>query len=136
MAIFFNMNIELNIKHIYLSGPMLGIPDNNFPEFFRITKILRDYGYVVFNPAEEYDGPMGWHYYIKKDVRVIMNIPLDAIVLINGWQTSKGVDVELYNAINVLEIPVFEYNDTNINFDKFTLTQIKNITWKREITYE
>ncbi len=38
--------------HVYLAGPMTGIPEFNFPAFDAAAVKLRDLGYVVFNPAD------------------------------------------------------------------------------------
>ena len=37
---------------IYVSGPMTGRPDNNYPAFDAAAKRLRDAGHFVINPAE------------------------------------------------------------------------------------
>lgn len=44
---------------LYLSGPMTGIENYNFPEFFRIGDRLRELGHEVESPAE-YDIKNGW----------------------------------------------------------------------------
>lgn len=40
------------LLHVYLAGPMTGIPEFNFPAFDDAAVKLRDLGYVVFNPAD------------------------------------------------------------------------------------
>lgn len=37
---------------IFISGPMTGLPDHNFPAFEAAAKRLRDDGHFVINPAE------------------------------------------------------------------------------------
>lgn len=44
---------------MYLSGPMTGIENYNFPEFFRIARLLRAQGFEVVSPAE-FDIEQGW----------------------------------------------------------------------------
>ena len=39
-------------KKVYLAGKMSGIPEFNFPAFFRYAKQLEDAGFEVFNPAQ------------------------------------------------------------------------------------
>jgi len=40
------------LERLYLCGPMRHIVDYNFPLFDKVTKQLRDAGYIVTNPAE------------------------------------------------------------------------------------
>jgi hypothetical protein len=44
------------MKKIYLSGPMTGLPDLNFPAFHAEAARLRALGYDVINPAELPEG--------------------------------------------------------------------------------
>ena len=37
---------------LYISGPMTGHKDNNYPTFNQASKELRAIGYQVINPAE------------------------------------------------------------------------------------
>ena len=39
-------------KRVYIAGPMRGIPELNFPEFYRIEKLWKDMGWDVVNPAQ------------------------------------------------------------------------------------
>jgi len=41
----------LPVKRIYLSGPMTGLPELNFPAFAAMTASLRAGGHTVTNPA-------------------------------------------------------------------------------------
>lgn len=40
------------MKHLYISGPITGMPDLNFPAFHAAAAALRAAGYTVTNPAE------------------------------------------------------------------------------------
>jgi len=40
-------------KRIYISGPMTGLPEHNFPAFHAAAERLRKAGWEVNNPAEE-----------------------------------------------------------------------------------
>lgn len=88
---------------IYLSGPMSGVKDLNYPEFNRIAKELREAGHKVFNPAEIILDKKG----MSKDqiYEAYMEICLEAvekcsiIYLIDGWEESSGANRELKRAI-------------------------------------
>lgn len=114
---------------VYLAGPMRGIPEFNFPAFFRYAAELRAQGFEVFNPAEKDNDRHGTD--ISKgnatgceeqaaaqhgfnlrealfdDLRFI-TLEADAIALMPGWQNSKGVKAEKATAealgLDVMEL--------------------------------
>lgn len=82
---------------IYLSGPMTGYPEYNFPLFNSTAKWLRESGHRVYNPAEF---PNNWTE--KADVRkafasycAFICLEATAIVMLPGWTASKGAVIEL-----------------------------------------
>jgi len=95
------------MKTLYLSGPMTGIPAMNFPAFHAIAAQLRSEGYTVLNPAETDNGDTSkpWAYYIRKDIRMVCDA--DAIVVLPGWQNSKGARIEVACA-EAMGMPVLD----------------------------
>jgi len=88
------------INRIYLSGPMTGIADYNFPAFNAAAARLRKLGYSVANPAEkEIDSKKTWEDYLRADLIELLRC--DAIALLPGWQKSKGANLELHVAHRV-----------------------------------
>jgi hypothetical protein len=82
---------------IYLSGPMTGLPDNNFPAFHAIAQALRDAGEDVVNPAEiNPDASLSWEECMRADIKALCDC--DAIYLLPGWEKSKGAHLELHVA--------------------------------------
>lgn len=95
---------------IYLSGPMTGIPDYNFPAFDTAADHLRAMGHEVFNPAEndrengfDFTGTQGHeaaeHGFdlrkaLKQDLAWICD-HAEAIALLDGWSASKGAMAEV-----------------------------------------
>ena len=82
------------LKRVYISGPMTGLPEFNYPEFHRVAAKLRALGYAVVNPAElAGTKKLEWHEYMRNDIRWLMDC--DAIALLDGWPDSKGAQLEL-----------------------------------------
>lgn len=82
---------------VYLSGPMTGMPDLNFPAFHRDAKWLRDRGLTVINPAElNPDHTMTWGQCMRNDIKALCEC--EAIVLMDEWEISSGAHLELHIA--------------------------------------
>lgn len=84
---------------IYISGPMTGMPDLNFPAFHAAAAKLRAAGMTVVNPAEldaADPAPLEWHQYLRRDIAQL--IECNAIALLPGWERSKGARLELHIA--------------------------------------
>lgn len=79
---------------IYVSGPMTGYKDYNYPAFHRVADEWRNLGHDVFCPAENFKGSTEypWDFYMKEDLRLVMHC--DAIVLLDGWSYSRGALME------------------------------------------
>lgn len=85
------------MKIIYVSGPMTGLPELNFPAFHAAAKMLREQGHQVRNPAEVGEEPgLQWEDYMRKDLRLLCDCT--AIYLLPGWEKSKGAHLELHIA--------------------------------------
>lgn len=105
---------------IYLAGPMRGIPEFNYPAFHAAAAKLREDGHHVFNPAErdiERHGTdiskgnatgdeaiataehgFNLREALKDDLEFIC-LHADAVVLLPGWEKSKGAKAERATAI-------------------------------------
>ena len=82
----------------YLSGPMTGYPDLNFPAFNAAAAALRRKGMLIVNPAE-----LGEHAdwsrqdYYRRDVVAMLQC-CSCIVMLPGWRYSDGAKGELATA--------------------------------------
>lgn len=95
---------------IYVAGPMRGIPEFNFPEFFKVTDRLINEGHRVFSPAdadvvagfdwrglsgnEDLDD-LGFDLAEAMARNCDMICHADRIHLLPGWEASVGCRVEL-----------------------------------------
>lgn len=78
---------------IYISGPMTGIKDLNYPEFNRVDELLRRQGYHTFNPAK-INGADDWTWqdYMKECIKALPDCT--HIYMLEGWAKSKGARLE------------------------------------------
>lgn len=80
---------------VYISGPMRGYPEHNYPAFDEAAEKLRARGYAVVNPAENFDGRRDLEpsTYLREDLRQMAE-GCNAIYLLAGWQNSTGARLE------------------------------------------
>lgn len=84
------MKVQLRI---YLSGPMTGLPDLNYPAFVAATTQLRSRGHEVYNPAEwedennfgKFNHLLAFDDYCRYIVR-----DADVVLVLPGWDISAG----------------------------------------------
>lgn len=110
---------------VYLAGPMTGIPQFNIPAFDAAAAHLRGEtywdgitdGYIeVVSPAElddatiraiSMDSPNGdiatiethgqtWGDFLARDVKLLADGGFDAIVVLPGWERSRGARLETF----------------------------------------
>lgn len=81
----------------YLSGPMSGIADNNFPAFNEAAAALRALGFMIVNPAEiSVANSDSWQDCLRADIKELCDC--NFIVLMPGWEASNGAHLELHLA--------------------------------------
>lgn len=95
------------MKRVYVAGPMSGMPDLNFPAFHREAARLRAEGFDVVNPAEINGGAdelvtmagmdglqlaAHWRACMRNDIAHL--VTCDAIVMLPGWERSRGATLE------------------------------------------
>ena len=94
---------------VYISGPMTGIDDYNFPLFNKVAQELTDLGYEVSNPAEKgiIEG-WSWEQYLVLDLHEVLDV--DCLVMLPGWENSEGAKLEHYVA-TALKKQTFAYEE-------------------------
>ena len=100
-------------EHVYyLSGPMSGKPDSNFPLFRRAASTLRERGFQIISPVEldrEETHLPPWSRLISRDVQVLIQ-DCDGIIMLPDWALSRGARIELFVAITCKR-SLLEYAD-------------------------
>lgn len=96
---------------IYLSGPISGMPEKNHPLFMAVAQQLRSEGHEVFNPRE-----FCWTEEVFPKRKAFATYcdfictRADTIVLLNGWEKSKGATMERALAENC-GLDIIEWNN-------------------------
>lgn len=112
---------------VYIGGPMRGYEKFNFPAFDAMAERLKQLGVTPVSPAtldreaenDEHveDRPIEkftstLEDFMERDIRAMRDV--DALLLLNGWATSRGSAVELAYA-RYRGIPIFQERE----FDEF-----------------
>lgn len=88
----------VTMQRIYLSGPMTGLPEFNYPAFHAEAARLRALGYHVENPAEN-PSQDSWEAYMA--VCIPQMATCDTIALLPGWSESRGSLRERQEAVRL-----------------------------------
>lgn len=78
---------------VYISGPMTGYEDLNFPEFEKAADRLRQQGHVVISPHEIDQPVKTWEACMKEDIKQLMRC--STVAVLPGWEQSKGARIEV-----------------------------------------
>jgi hypothetical protein len=100
--------IEHGMSKLYLSGPMDNVEDFNHPLFHRVALEFRNANFAVCNPAEFFDGDTTRERkeYMREAFKYVLEA--DTIVLLPGWEESKGARLEVAMATE-LDLSIMEY---------------------------
>jgi hypothetical protein len=82
------------METVYISGPMTGLPDHNYPAFGALARCLRSQGYKVNCPSENLGGDQTRELpeYMVLDLQMLLDS--SGIVLMPGWRDSEGAKLE------------------------------------------
>ena len=92
---------------LYVSGPMSGLPDCNYPEFNRVAALLEDAGYTAVNPATNNTGA-SYRAILRGDIEMLLDC--EGIALLPGWENSRGAELETHIG-RVLQMDIRPYTD-------------------------
>ncbi len=83
---------------LYISGPMSGLTDFNFPAFKSAARKLRAEGYNVLDPSDF--GANAWQTWedcLSRDLGCLVHA--DCLIMLPGWELSRGACLERNNAL-------------------------------------
>lgn len=95
------------MSRVYISGPMTGLPEFNYPAFHAAEAEWAAAGWEVLNPARNADGDTThpWAFYIRLDIPLVLSA--DAIAMLPGWENSRGANLERTIA-EALGLPILD----------------------------
>ena len=102
------------LKKVYISGPMTGYENNNYPAFFAAEEQLKQAGYDVINPARNTPpdpATATWESFMRMAIKQVCDA--DFVARLDGWEFSKGANIEIDLAHKIC-VPVFPI-DTLVN---------------------
>ena len=80
---------------IYIAGPVDGVPDC-LDRFGAAELVLIGEGHQPVNPLPGAPAGASWEAHMKRDIRLLLEC--DAILLLDGWERSRGARLEAYIA--------------------------------------
>lgn len=97
----------------YISGPMTGMPERNFPLFDSVAEELRDWGHGVINPASNFKGTeVSWEDYMRLSLEQLTCAT--HVIFLPGWQNSRGARLE-YATARVLGLQLRTYGPATLD---------------------
>lgn len=85
------------MSRIYVAGPMTGLPEYNLPAFAAAALELQALGHDAVNPGRHGSDPAKtWQDYMRLGLADL--ITCDAVALLDGWERSKGTQLEVHIA--------------------------------------
>jgi len=95
---------------LYIAGPMTGKKDFNYPAFNKAEKELRNAGFDVANPTNNFPGETpgdrSWREYVSAGI--IQMLQCDGVAALGGSHTSRGAILEIFIAQHIY-IPVHSW---------------------------
>ena len=78
---------------VYISGPMTGLPEFNYPAFFAKAAELRAEGRAVLSPALIVGGQdWEWRDWMREALK--MQMEAEVVYMLPGWRKSRGARIE------------------------------------------
>lgn len=98
------------MKKVYISGAISGLPIKEvIKDFGSIELAIKSMGLIPVNPLNvcPFSPEKTWNDYMKEDIKALVDC--DYIVMMEGWETSRGARLEKYIAKELgIEIIILE----------------------------
>jgi hypothetical protein len=94
---------------IYISGPMSGYLELNVPTFLKAEVILREILPMarITNPANLRHFS-SWQRCLVRDVKEMLAADVNIVVVLPGWKSSRGANIEVFLAMNIYKANVIQ----------------------------
>lgn len=100
-----NEEMSQSLPLVYLSGPMRGYPEQNFPLFREAAFTLRKMGWGIISPAEldienDFDPsketvtPEQLYEFMARDIIELLRFEVKGIIMLPNWNESIGARAE------------------------------------------
>jgi hypothetical protein len=99
----------VEIRRLYIAGPMSGYQEANYPAFNVAAERLREVGFEVVNPVDVHID--GRHHYVdllREDLRMMLNC--HGVAVLENWWESPGARNEVMVA-GILKMPVRSFSE-------------------------
>lgn len=108
-------------KTIYLSGPITGLPQNNYKDFALAQERIEALGHKVLNPHEffEQKDVRDWTHNDFMRVCIAEMMKADLVVTLPGWEKSIGATIE----VQIARLMYIEVTNYILLFKPSTKTQ-------------
>lgn len=94
---------------VYISGPISGVDEfESHIRFGRAERMIINAGHTAINPRRLSSWGLSWDTYMKIAQEILYSGEVDAMLLLKGWEKSKGATIEKVWAeakgIQILEV--------------------------------
>ena len=105
---------------VYISGPMTGLPEYNYPAFDAMEAALKAKGFDPVSPVKVCEGmthdTSTWEDFMRANIKAMMDC--DGVIFLHGWPNSKGARIEHALALGLGMFRVRELPSGDFSFVK------------------